>query len=80
MNISEHSMTEHVKISIDVPMVQKLIADQFPQWAHLEIQPVECSGWDNKTFHLGKYMTVRLPSHAEYSGQVEKEQYLSWEV
>ena len=36
---------------------------------------VEFSGWDNRTFHLGEHMTVRLPSNVEYSGQVEKEQY-----
>ena len=68
-------MSDHDKIPIDVPLVQRLIAEQFPEWADLEIKPVELSGWDNKTFHLGAYMTVRLPSHAEYSGQVEKEQH-----
>ena len=32
-------------------------------------------GWDNRTFHLGHDMTVRLPSAARYATQVEKEQY-----
>ncbi len=68
-------MSDHDKIPINVSLVQRLIAEQFPQWADLEIKPVEFSGWDNKTFHLGKHMTVRLPSHAEYAGQVEKEQH-----
>ena len=68
-------MSNHDKIHIDIPLVRSLIATQFPQWADLKIKPVEFSGWDNKTFHLGQHMTVRLPSHAEYSGQVEKEQY-----
>ena len=68
-------MSDHDKIPVDVPLVQQLIAEQFPEWADLEIRPVEFSGWDNKTFHLGNHMTVRLPSHAEYSGQVEKEQH-----
>lgn len=63
------------KIHIDVPLVQRLITRQFPEWANLRIQPVECSGWDNRTFHLGEHMTVRLPSSAEYSEQVKKEQY-----
>ena len=31
-------------------------------------------GWDNRTFHLGEEMTVRLPSAAPYALQVEKEQ------
>ncbi|MGM9451962.1 aminoglycoside phosphotransferase family protein [Legionella bozemanae] len=68
-------MTNHDKIHIDVFLVQRLIAMQFPEWASLEIKPVELSGWDNKTFHLGEHMTVRLPSHADYSSQVETEQY-----
>jgi aminoglycoside phosphotransferase (APT) family kinase protein len=50
-----------------------LIATQFPQWADLPVEPVEAGGWDNKTFHLGAHMTVRLPSAARYAPQVEKE-------
>ncbi len=63
------------KIHIDVSLVQKLIATQFPQWADLPIKPVEFSGWDNRTFHLGEHMTVRLPSDMAYASQVENEQY-----
>ena len=62
-------------ISIDVSLVQRLIAAQFPEWANLPVKPVEFSGWDNRTFHLGEHMTVRLPSDEEYSQQVEKEQF-----
>ncbi|MCR5880441.1 aminoglycoside phosphotransferase family protein [Phenylobacterium sp. J367] len=31
-------------------------------------------GWDNRTFHLGERLSVRLPSHARYAAAVEKEQ------
>jgi aminoglycoside phosphotransferase (APT) family kinase protein len=61
-------------VDIDVSLVRELIAAQFPQWAGLPIRPVERSGWDNRTFHLGEHMTVRLPSGAAYAEQVEKEQ------
>ena len=61
-------------MQIDVALVSRLIASQFPQWAHLPIRPVEFGGWDNRTFHLGEQMTVRLPSAAAYALQVEKEQ------
>lgn len=37
------------------------------------IDPVAMSGWDNRTFHLGKDMSIRLPSAADYELQVEKE-------
>ncbi|MCB0739196.1 MAG: phosphotransferase [Bacteroidetes bacterium] len=60
---------------IDILLVRQLIKNQFPQWADLAISPVATSGWDNRTFHLGDHMLVRLPSDAQYAFQVEKEQY-----
>ncbi len=60
-------------LTIDVSLVERLVAEQFPQWAHLPISPVEPGGWDNRTFHLGGEMAVRLPSAGEYVLQVEKE-------
>jgi len=62
------------KIIIDVSLVKRLISAQFPQWADLSIKPVEFSGWDNRTFHLGDHMSVRLPSAAEYAEKVLIEQ------
>ncbi|HHT0593513.1 TPA: phosphotransferase [Legionella anisa] len=61
-------------IPIDVSLVRRLIDSQFPQWSDLPIKPVAFSGWDNRTFHLGTEMTVRLPSAPFYALQVEKEQ------
>lgn len=61
------------KVNIDAALVRRLIATQFPRWKDLAIRPVEFGGWDNRTFHLGDGMTVRLPSAAAYSLQVEKE-------
>jgi aminoglycoside phosphotransferase (APT) family kinase protein len=58
---------------INATLVSQLIASQFPQWTHLPIKPVELSGWDNRTFHLGIDMSVRLPSAEGYVAQVEKE-------
>lgn len=62
------------KVHIDVSLVQRLIASQFPQWKDLPVQPVTHGGWDNRTFHLGKEMLVRLPSAQAYAIKVEKEQ------
>ncbi|MDX8517120.1 aminoglycoside phosphotransferase family protein [Mesorhizobium dulcispinae] len=61
------------KIDIDTDLVRRLVDSQFPQWRHLPVNPVAFGGWDNRTFHLGDEMTVRLPSAAPYSLQVEKE-------
>lgn len=68
-------MSDHDKIPIDVPLVCTLIAEQFPEWADLEISPIIPGGWDNKTFRLGQGMTIRLPTHRQYSDQVKKEHY-----
>lgn len=61
------------KVTIDTALVRRLVATQFPQWRDLAVRPVASGGWDNRTFHLGDEMTVRLPSAAAYSLQVEKE-------
>lgn len=60
-------------VNINVALVRRLVATQFPRWANLPIKPVEFDGWDNRTFHLGKEMSVRLPSAQGYAAQVEKE-------
>ncbi len=61
-------------LEITLPLVTSLIVQQFPQWAHLSIRPVELSGWDNRTFRLGEEMLIRLPSSEGYALQVQKEQ------
>ncbi|WDR06523.1 aminoglycoside phosphotransferase family protein [Devosia rhodophyticola] len=58
---------------IDVALVRRLVGAQFPQWADLPVRPVAAGGWDNRTFHLGDTMSVRLPSAEHYVAQVEKE-------
>ena len=64
---------------IDAQLARRLVSGQFPQWAHLPVRAVTDSGWDNRTFHLGEAMIVRLPSGPGYAAQVEKEQrWLPW--
>ncbi len=58
---------------VDAPLVRRLVAAQFPQWAGLPVVPVPDGGWDNCTFRLGADMLVRLPTAAEYARAVEKE-------
>lgn len=68
--------TQKETVEITTQLVQNLITQQFPQWAHLPVRPVENGGWDNRTFHLGEYMSVRLPSAERYAGKITKE--LEW--
>ena len=59
---------------IDAALVRRLVASQFPEWSHLSVTPVKADGWDNRTYHLGDDMTVRLPSGEGYAAAVAKEQ------
>jgi aminoglycoside phosphotransferase (APT) family kinase protein len=68
-------MNSNEKLMIDVTLVNRLIAAQFPQWQNLPVRAVDKGGWDNRTFRLGENMLVRMPSAADYAVQVEKEQY-----
>ncbi|WP_296878257.1 aminoglycoside phosphotransferase family protein [Thomasclavelia sp.] len=60
-------------MEITSELVYQLITEQFYNWHDLEITPVSHSGNDNRTFHLGTKMTVRLPSAKRYVSQIEKE-------
>jgi aminoglycoside phosphotransferase (APT) family kinase protein len=60
-------------VDIDTALAARLVAAQFPQWAHLPVTPAEPNGWDNRTFRLGEDLSVRLPSAEAYAAQVEKE-------
>ncbi|RWP15254.1 MAG: aminoglycoside phosphotransferase family protein [Mesorhizobium sp.] len=61
------------EVTIDTALVSRLVATQFLRWKDLAVRPVASGGWDNRTFHLGDHMLVRLPSAAAYALQVEKE-------
>jgi aminoglycoside phosphotransferase (APT) family kinase protein len=66
-------------LDISVELVRALLEEQFPQWARLQIGPVEPGGWDNRTFRLGDALAVRLPSAECYAEQIEKEErWLPW--
>lgn len=60
-------------MKIEVELVRKMIAAQFPEFAHLPIQAVKNGGHDNRTFHLGDELLIRMPSGKAYEAQVEKE-------
>lgn len=62
------------RLLITTQIATALILEQFPQFAHLPIRPVDHGGNDNRTFHLGGDMSIRLPSAEGYERQVNKEQ------
>ena len=64
------------EVDTDPPLVSRLLADQFPQWAHLPIERFESSGTDNAIYRLGEDMAVRLPRIPGGTGTIDKE--LRW--
>jgi aminoglycoside phosphotransferase (APT) family kinase protein len=64
------------EVETDPSLVSRLLADQFPQWANLPIEPVESSGTDNAIYRLGEHMAARLPRIPGGTGTIDKE--LRW--
>lgn len=60
----------YTQLEIPVEVVTELISTQFPEYANLPIKAVEPNGWDNRTFRLGKQMSIRLPSAERYAAKV----------
>jgi aminoglycoside phosphotransferase (APT) family kinase protein len=52
------------ELSIDVPLVRRLLEGQFPDWADLALEPFDSAGSDNALYRLGDDMVVRLPLRA----------------
>jgi aminoglycoside phosphotransferase (APT) family kinase protein len=61
------------EVEIDVTLVRRLLAAQFPQWADLTIEPVASAGRDNMICRLGADLAVRLPRRRIGAGHVQKE-------
>ncbi|HEX4302998.1 MAG TPA: aminoglycoside phosphotransferase family protein [Rhizomicrobium sp.] len=62
------------EIEVDAVLVERLVAAQFPQWAHLPVAAIALSGTDHAIYRLGPSLSVRLPRRPEAVKQVEKEQ------
>lgn len=59
--MSGGTMMHADEVRTDVPLVRRLLAAQFPQWADLPVAPVRSAGTDNAIYRLGDGMAVRLP-------------------
>lgn len=63
------------EVDIDVNLVNKLVATQFPQWANLPLEPVKSSGTENAIYRLGSLMAVRLPRYPGPTAGIDKEHH-----
>ncbi|MFE3549037.1 aminoglycoside phosphotransferase family protein [Streptomyces kronopolitis] len=60
---------------IDMSLVRRLLAAQFPQWADRSLTAVDSAGTSNAMYRLGADMVVRLPRIAGAASDVEKEHH-----
>jgi aminoglycoside phosphotransferase (APT) family kinase protein len=60
-------------VEVDIPLVRRLVAAQFPQWASLAVAPVESAGLDNTIFRLGPELAARLPRRRVSAEHVRNE-------
>lgn len=75
-------------LEITVSLVKSLIINEFPEFKDLPIIPVKVGGWDNRTYHLGDTMVIRVPSGKCYAGSIVTEykwlpilsQYISLQI
>jgi len=61
------------EVHTDVELVRRLLAEQFPEWAELPVEPVRFFGTDNAIYRLGEELSVRLPRREHNVQQLEKE-------
>jgi aminoglycoside phosphotransferase (APT) family kinase protein len=61
------------ELDIDAALVRRLLAEQFPDWADLPLEPVGPRGTDNRLFRLGDDMVVRLPCRERTVEVLERE-------
>jgi aminoglycoside phosphotransferase (APT) family kinase protein len=63
------------EVEVDEDTVRRLLDEQFPEWAHLELSSAGY-GTDNQMLRLGEDLVVRLPRKPSTAADVTKEQ--SW--
>jgi aminoglycoside phosphotransferase (APT) family kinase protein len=61
------------EVRIDVALVRRLVAAQFPQWAGLPVEPAGAAGFDHAIFRLGTDLAVRLPRRQFGADHLERE-------
>ena len=61
------------EVATDSELVRRLLADQFPQWSDLPIEPVASYGTDHAIYRVGERLSVRLPRIGWATEQAAKE-------
>jgi aminoglycoside phosphotransferase (APT) family kinase protein len=72
--LSANMVKMHVgEIDIDIALVERLLAEQFPHLAEMPITLVHSTGTVNVLYRLGDEFSVRLPRLTSWAGSIENE-------
>jgi aminoglycoside phosphotransferase (APT) family kinase protein len=67
------------EVRIDVAIVRRLVDEQFPEWAGLQIREVESTGTVNAIHRIGEAACARLPRRSRSAGGIVRElRWLPW--
>ncbi|MFJ9446207.1 aminoglycoside phosphotransferase family protein [Kitasatospora sp. NPDC101235] len=61
------------ELDIDEALVRRMVAERFPQWAGLPVEPVEPVGTSNAMYRLGTELVVRIPRIPGVVEEIAKE-------
>ena len=61
------------EVDVDVRLVRRLVATQFPEWTRLPVEPVLPRGTDNALYRVGADLVARLPRTPRTVATLEKE-------
>jgi len=61
------------EVDIDVHLVRRLVAQQFPQWADLPIVAIQSTGTVNAIYRIGDRLCARLPRVPAWAEGLERE-------
>lgn len=57
------------QLPVTAEVVAGLVVQQFPQWSHLPVRPVDADGTVNAIFRIGDRLAARLPLQAQDAGR-----------
>lgn len=58
------------ELTIDPPLVERLLSRQFPQWAAMPLQQIRSTGTVHAIYRAGDSISIRLPLLPEYESDV----------
>jgi hypothetical protein len=57
------------EFGIDTTLVAELVAEQFPEWSHLQVRDFRSTGTVNTIFRLGNDLYAYAKTNPEFVGQ-----------